>query len=275
MFEEMKITRYLGIGLLAGAFVLAGCNAGKKIAEVEGKPVTEAEFSAFLEVKRLSPKDDEQRQAMLDNYLEREALAAVVEKQGVMDETLIDAEVNEFRKEILISRYFQKYLQDKVTDDAVLNYYNTHASDYETRKVHAAHILFRTAQNMSEAERKAKLTTAQEAYSKIRADGAFDEIAKTYSEDTISGKKGGDLGWMAEGSVDKRFSETIFSLPAGEVSEPFETEFGFHIVKVLEGPMVVKQPFDTVKGRIRHQLRTQAKEAEMQRLVSEVDIEKK
>lgn len=275
MFEELKLTKCLGVALLSGALLLSGCDAGKKIAEVEGKPVTEEEFNSFLEVKRLSPKDDEQRQAMLDNYLERKALAAVIEKQGALNEDLIEAEVNEFRKEILISRYFQKFLQDKVTDDAVLNHYNTHASDYETRKVHVAHVLFRINQNMSENERKAKLTTAQEAYSKIKAGAAFEEIAKTYSEDTVSGKKGGDLGWMAAGSVDKRFSDKIFSLPLGEVSEPFETEFGFHIVKVLEGPMVVKQPFETIKGRIRHQLRTEAKEAEMQRLVSEVDIEKK
>jgi peptidyl-prolyl cis-trans isomerase C len=128
---------------------------------------------------------------------------------------------------------------------------------------------------MSENERKAKLTTAQEAYSKLKAGAAFDEIAKSYSEDTVSGKKGGDLGWMAEGAVDKRFSDKIFSTKQGEVSEPFETGFGFHIVKVLEGPMVIKEPFDTVKGRIRYQLRTEAKDAEMQRLVSDVDIEKK
>lgn len=259
--------------LAAGLVLLAACGPGD-LAEVNGKPISEEQFAAYLKLKRLNP-DDKQREGILDKYLEREALAAVIEEQGFLDRAMVEAEVNEFHKEVLISRYFEQYLADKVTDDAVLNYYNTHASDYETKKVHVAHILVRTTQNMGEAERKARLTAAQEAYSKIRAGAAFEKIAKTHSEDTVSGKKGGDLGWMAEGSVDQRFSEKIFSLPPGEVSEPFETDFGFHVVKVLEGPMVVKEPFDAVKGKIRHQLRTQAKEAEMLRLVSSIDIEKR
>lgn len=271
---SQKKHRHCSLLLVIAGLVLVTACGSEQLAEVNGKPISEEEFAAYLKLKRLKP-DENQRAGILDKYLEREALAAVIEEQALLDNALIEAEVNEFRKEALISRYFEQYLEDKVTDDAVLNYYNNHASDYEAKKVHVAHILVRTTQNMSEAERKARLTTAREAYSKIRAGADFEKTAKTHSEDTVSGKKGGDLGWMAEGSVDQRFSEKIFSLKPGEVSEPFETDFGFHVVKVLEGPVVVKEPFDAVKGRIRHQLRTETKEAEMQRLVSSIDIEKR
>jgi peptidyl-prolyl cis-trans isomerase C len=90
--------------------------------------------------------------------------------------------------------YFEKYLNEQVTDQAVRNYYNTKASEYEQKKAHVAHILIRLNSKMSEEERKVKLTTAQEAYSKIRAGEDFAEIAAQYSEDKISAKKGGDLG---------------------------------------------------------------------------------
>ena len=56
----------------------------------------------------------------------------------------------------------------------------------------------------------------------------------------------------------------------GEISEPIETPFGFHILKVLEGPLVVTQPLDAVKGDIRYQLRNKAKDAELKRLVAQV-----
>lgn len=256
------------------SIVACGGDNGQKIAEVSGKTITAEQFDAFLKLKRMTPKDDAHRESILNEYLEREALAATIEKQDFLDKQTIAAELNEFRKEMLISRYFDRYLNEEVTDTAVLNYYNTNAAAYETKKAHVAHILVRTHRNMDEATRAAKLTTAQEAYSKIQAGEDFAEVAKTYSEDTISGKKGGDLGWLAQGAIDKRFSDVIFKLKKGTVSEPFETNFGFHVVKLLDAPTVVKKPFDSVKGRIRHQLRVETKEAELKKLLSETKISK-
>ncbi len=272
--------RYLVTVLLVSilfVFVLFSCFDGDKtpnLATINGKSITRAQFDAYLKFKRLPTKDKKYRQRLLEQYIEREALASVVENEDLLDKKLIHAELNEFRKEMLISRYFEKYLKDKVTDQAVRNYYNTHASDYEERKAHVAHILIRTNKKMSEPERMAKLTTAQDAYSKVRSGKDFGEIAKDYSEDTVSAKKGGDLGWMKEGSIGPLFSETIFDMKPGNVSEPFETTFGFHVVKLIEGPKIVKRPFDGVKGDIRYQLRNKAKKAEMERLMSKARIER-
>lgn len=201
-------------------------------------------------------------------------MAAVINKSDVLDTGLIAAELNEFRKEMLISRYFEKFLQDKVTDQAVQNYYAAHANEYEQKKIHVAHILFRTHRNMKEAERKVKLTAAHEAYSKIKSGKKFEKIAKSHSEDKISGKRGGDLGWVKEGAIDPKFSETVFALEKGKLSEPFETAFGFHIVKLVDGPTVVKQSFDAVKGNIRYLLRNMAKNAEVKRIISESKIKR-
>ncbi len=245
------------------------------IATVNGKKISSEQFDAFLEFKRVPPSDEIRKARLLEQYLEREALAAVIEKQNLLDNSLIEAELNEFKKEMLISRYFEKYLEDKITENAVSNYYNTKASEYEQRKAHVAHILIRLNKKMSEEERKVKLTTAQEAYSKIRTGGDFGEIAAAYSEDKISAKKGGDLGWVKQGTIDKRFSHTVFNLEEGAFSEPFETPFGFHIVKLLESPQIIKQPLKAVAGDIRYQLRNQAKKAEIERLLAEIKVEKK
>lgn len=260
------------------AIGLAGCGKEDKpplVAMVNDQVVTKAQFEAYLKFKRVPGNDERRRERLLDQYVEREALAAAVEGETLLDRELIRAELNEFRKEMLISRYFEKFLKERVTDQGVQNYYNTHAADYEQRRAHGAHILIRTNKKMSETERKAKLTTAQEAYSQIRAGKDFAEVARDYSEDKVSGKKGGDLGWLKEGSIDKRFSKTLFGLEAGGVSEPFETPFGFHVVKLVDGPKKVRRPFGAVAGDIRYQLRNKAKQAELERLLSKVKIEKK
>ncbi|MBU0681415.1 MAG: peptidylprolyl isomerase [Proteobacteria bacterium] len=259
--------------LLAG---LVGCGGDndKTVATVNGKKITNEQFDAFLKFKRVPVKDETRKARMLDQYLEREALAAVIEKKDLLDNAMIEAELNEFKKEMLISRYFEKYLDEQVTEQAVNNYYNTKAAEYEQKKAHVAHILIRLNMKMSEEERQVKLTTAQEAYSKVRAGEDFGKIAGAYSEDKISAKKGGDLDWVKEGTIDKRFSQTVFTMKEGDVSEPFETPFGFHIVKLLEAPQIVKQPLKGVAGDIRYQLRNQAKKAEMDRLLAEVKIKK-
>jgi peptidyl-prolyl cis-trans isomerase C len=263
---------------LLPVFLLLACSNGDRsagLAPVNGRSITKARFDAYLKFKRIPAQDEKRREMLLDQYIEREALASVISREKVLDNDLVEAELNEFRKEMLISRYFEKFLKEKVTDQAVRNYYNTHAGDYEERKAHAAHILIRANKKMSEPERKAKLTTAQEAYSRIRSGKDFAGIAKEYSEDRVSAKRGGDLGWLKEGSIDPRFSKTVFELAPGAVSEPFETPFGFHIVKVIEGPRVVKRPFEAVAGDIRYQLRNKAKKAELERLMAKARIEKR
>ena len=94
-----------------------------------------------------------------------------------------------------------------------------------------AHVLIRTHDKMSEAEKQAALTRAQEAYSKARAGMLFADVAKQYSEDTISAKQGGELGWLSKGAIDPVFSAKIFESKAGDITEPFKSAFGFHVVK--------------------------------------------
>ncbi|HVT37129.1 MAG TPA: peptidylprolyl isomerase [Nevskiaceae bacterium] len=265
---------------VACAGLLVACG-GDKLATVNGEAVTREEFQAYLKYKHLPVTDKEAArwQGALDQYLQRKGLAMAVEQamkhSDVVDSALLQAEIDDFRREALVSRYFEQYLSKQVTDDAVTSYYNQHAQDYSERRVHIAHILFRTTRAMSENERRAQLTKAQEAASKIRAGTDFAKVAEQVSEDAISAKKGGDLGWVREGAIDPKLSQIAFELKEGTVSEPFETQFGFHIIKVLEAPQTKQRPLEAVKGDIRYRLRSEAKEAEVKRLTESVSIKKK
>jgi len=266
-------------GILVAILVttMVGCSADDKevvVAEVNNQSITESEFDAYLKFKRLNATESKQRKVLLDQYLERESISRLIEKEGHLDQEMINAELNEFRKEMVISRYFEQFLKKKVGEDSVKNYYTTHASEFEKKKVRVAHILLRTDRNMGEIERKAKLTTAMEAYSRIKAGESFADVAMALSEDVVSAKKGGDLGWVQEGAIDPSFSKTVFSMAAGDLAEPFQTSFGFHVVRVEEGPLKVVRPFDTEKGDIRYRLRNQFKNAELERLRAKTVVKK-
>jgi peptidyl-prolyl cis-trans isomerase C len=268
--------RRLFLPFLALTLALSGCGKkGNVLAKVDGKDVTQAEFDAYLKNKHVSAADAARRDRSFQEYLDRAALASVIEKEKVLDQVDIDAEVDEFRRELLISRYFDRFLDQKVTDGAIKNYYDQHAANYEQRKVHVAHILIRVNQKASAEEKKAKRTTAEGVAAKLAAGESFEELAKSASDDHISGAKGGDLGWIREGSIDAELSKRAFAMKAGTLSEVFETPFGFHILKVIEEPKTIRKPYAAVMGDIRYQLRNEAKEAELKRLKDKVRISKK
>ncbi len=251
-------------------FCLYGCDKTDRVAEVGDESVTRQQYESYLKLKRIPLNDTAKYERQLVEYLKREAMAQAILEEGKLDQALIDAEVEEFRKQLVISRYFETYLDDQATDEGIQNFYAENEENFTSEKVHVAHILFRVRPDMEESERSAILTTAHEAYSKIRAGESFDEMAKTLSEDKVSAAKGGDLGWIKKGAVAPAFSDKAFALKKGEVSEPFLTPFGFHIVKVLDEKQLVKQPLEAVKGDIRYQLRNKAKAAEKERLLDKV-----
>jgi peptidyl-prolyl cis-trans isomerase C len=280
----MKTTRPHMIVLLGAMLALLGllgtaaCGSSTKdpsVASVGGRAIKQSEFEAFLKVKRIPLDDKKARERALTEFLEREALTDAIQKQSAFDKASIAAELREFEKELVINRYFDKLLGDKASEAAVRSYYNTHADQYEEKKVHVAHILFRTRAGMSEQERQARLTAAQEASGKLRKGDEFAVVAQAMSEDKLSSEHGGDLGWLREGSIDPRFSQKVFAMKKDETSEPFETSFGFHIVKIIEPTQVVKKTFEAVQGDIRYELRAQAKKAELERLQAEVKVERK
>lgn len=248
--------------------VLAACSKNDSI------DVDKQQFEAYLKLKRIPLNDEERVKRMLGEYEKREALTIAIAKSDLLDTVMVDVEVEEFRRQLLITRYFEKYLADVVTDQGVQNFYSKNADTYKTRKVRVSHILFRVNPRMEETERNALLTTAHEAYSKITAGEEFAAVAKADSQDKVSGAKGGDLGWINEGAVAQEFSAKAFSMKAGEVSEPFLTAFGFHILKVVEEPQDIVKPLESVKGDIRYQLRFKSKKAERERLLESVGYAK-
>ena len=164
-------------------------------------------------------------------------------------------------------------MREQVTDDAVKNYFTNNASEYEDEKVHVAHILVRTNGAMSEEEKQTAKNRIHEIYSQLNAGKEFDKIAQVQSEDRISAKKGGALGWLKRGAISPVFSQVAFEIESGKYSKPIQTEFGYHIVKVIEPAAVIKRSFKDVKGEIRHQLLSKAKQAELDRLLKSQNIE--
>lgn len=112
----------------------------------------------------------------------------------------------------------------------------------------AAHILLQA----DSPEAKARVRPqAERLLAEVRANPArFAELARQHSQDPGSASQGGDLGWFGRGAMVKPFEEAVFALAKGQVSDIVETEFGLHIVQLLDVRQEPVEPFERARERL-------------------------
>jgi len=136
----------------------------------------------------------------------------------------------------------------------IQRYYNDNSQQYTSpERVRASHILLNTGGKDEAAVRK----QAEELLAKIKAGADFAELAKKYSEDPGSKEKGGDLDFFPRGQMVPEFEQAAFSLQPGQVSDLVKTQYGFHIIKVVEKQAGSTQTLDQVRAQIQQTLAAQ------------------
>jgi len=142
-----------------------------------------------------------------------------------------------------------------VTDAQIAEYYASHANEFQrAEEVRASHILVRPTGDGEEAARAAA-ARARALYARAIAPGAdFAALAREASDDPGSKDNGGDLGWFGRGRMVKEFEEAVFALKTGEVSQPVESQFGFHVIKLVDRRPAGQQSLDEVREVIRQRL---------------------
>jgi peptidyl-prolyl cis-trans isomerase D len=142
----------------------------------------------------------------------------------------------------------------QVSDDQLKIQYMQNIQQYQVpSRVHVQHILLMTV-GKTDAEVDEIKKKADEILKQVKKGGKFDDLAKKYSEDPGTKDKGGDLGWIVQGQTVAEFEKTAFGLNPGQISDLVRTQYGFHIIKVLEKEQAHTKTFDEVKESLRPNL---------------------
>jgi peptidyl-prolyl cis-trans isomerase D len=123
-------------------------------------------------------------------------------------------------------------------------------------RVKVRHILLKTTGKAPEEDAKMK-TKAEDLLKQIRGGADFADLARKNSEDPGSAQKGGDLDWVVRGQTVKQFEETAFSLKPKEISNVVKTEYGYHIIQVLDREAAQLKTFEEVRSQITDEFRKQ------------------
>jgi len=137
-----------------------------------------------------------------------------------------------------------------LNDEALRAYYNAHIDQYKVEnRAHVEHILFKTI-GKTDAEIAEIRQKAEEVLKKAKSGANFEDLAKKYSEDDSTKPKGGDLGWIVEKQTVPEFEQAAFSAPKGSISDLVKTQYGFHIIKVLDRETAHTKSFEEVRSAI-------------------------
>lgn len=193
----------------------------------------------------------EQLRRVIDGFYLSKVAAADARKNGLDVQPVVKARIEKAVTDILaqaqVEFLINKELENANFDEAAAEYYKANQEKFKTPEIiEASHILVKSDQSR---DREAALKLVGEIREKVLADpSVFEEMARTHSDDKVSGAKGGALGAFPRKRMVKPFTDAAFKLKAtGELSDVVETQFGFHLIR-LDKPYVPGiRPFEEVK----------------------------
>lgn len=241
----MKVTT--GALLLTLAFGLSQpAFAENAVATVNGKPIKQSIYDYIVKdaTARGQKVDDNVREIIINKLVSSELVYQEAQRTGLDKQADFLAKEELARRELLVNAFLQEYVKKNPISEADTKAaYEQYKKELGEKEYSARHILVST-----EAE-------AKDLIAQLGKGGDFAKLAKEKSKDPGSKEKGGDLGWFSLGGMVKPFSDAVAKLQKGGVStEPVQTQFGWHVIKLEDTRSTQAPAYDKVKDGLQKQL---------------------
>jgi len=237
--------------LLVTLAALAACqpktsavtDSSPPVATVNGAPITRNFYDFYIKgiTGGKSPADltAEQRSLALDNLVRAQLVAEQAVKEGVDKSGDAAYMLQLARLNVLEQAMQERYLKDRQPSEQELRAeYEAQLAAMPKTEYHARHILVATE------------PFAQKIIDRLDKGEKFDALAKAESMDS-SKNNGGDLGWFTAGRMVPEFAGAVMALKPGEYThKPVQTQYGWHVIQLLETREVTPPPFDQVRQRL-------------------------
>lgn len=165
------------------------------------------------------------------------------------------------RQDMTYDVMIKKLLKPRIdiSEEEMQTYFAENQSDFsQEEQVQASHILVATEEK------------AREIQQRVAGGEDFAQLARENSTDTASAANGGDLGFFGRGEMVEQFEETGFNMQIGQVSDPVQTEYGYHIIKVTGRKEAQTADFEQNREKIREALFEQKSQAEFEAWMEEM-----
>ncbi len=270
MIRKYPLNLRLTLPVLAFGICLSSAGSfaqdTKVVARIDGLEITEQDITVASEdlSERIAQVPAAQRREYLIGYLaDLKVGARAAEQAKVMDAPDFAARLAYFRQKVLMDELITRQSKAAATPEAARKLYDDTMKTLKPEdEVRARHVLV-------EKEDEAKAALAR-----IRKGEDFAKVAAELSKDPGSGKEGGDLGYFAQDRMVPEFGAVAFRLKVGDISEPVQTQFGWHIIKVEDKRTKPLPKFEDVKGEIETYLVRKAQQDVVSGLRGDLKLER-
>ena len=218
------------------------------VATVNGLPIHRSALLQAYKNSRLSQAPIEAvYPQLLDYVITSQLLLTEARKSNIAEDPEVKERVKLAQDNILEQTFLERKVASGVTDDAIKAKYDEMVKTQPGKdEVHARHILFDNEDD------------AKKAIADIKGGAKFEDIAKAKSKDTSAAQNGGDLGFFGKEEMVPEFAEAAFKLKPGEMTEtPVKTQFGWHVIQVIETRKAPPPSLEESKASITTELRNQ------------------
>jgi peptidyl-prolyl cis-trans isomerase C len=237
------------------------------VAVVDGHPISRNTYNYYVKGVAGKPAEDltsEQRAELLNNLVRGEVVAQSAEKDGTAarDETRAVMELT--RLQVLQQAASQAYLKDrKPSAEELQAEYDLQMAQISKIQYRASHILVPTQ------------AAAQKIIDELGKGANFADLARKNSTDAGSKDRGGDLDWFSPEGMTPPFAKAVAAMKKGETTKvPVQTQFGWHVIKLVDTRESAPPPLDSVKDRLVQIVEGKKFKAYTDKLVAQAKIEK-
>lgn len=245
----MRLTKFFYVPLaVLGLTCVTPLNAQSSgtVAKVNGVAIPQSRLDLVIKaaVAQGQPDSAEMRNALRENLITEEILTQEAIKKGLDRHPDVVTQIDLARQGILIRAYQADFAKNNpVSDSELRKEYEAVKSQMGDKEYKARHILVET-------EQEAKDLTAS-----LKKGGVFEKLASERSIDTGSKGNGGELGWSSAAVYVKPFADALTKLKKGETtSQPVQTPFGWHIIRLDDIRTAVPPSFDEVKQNMQQRV---------------------
>lgn len=245
----------------------------KVVMRVNGEPVTDKDFDAFLATVPNEQKayysTPSGRRALADEIVRVKALEQEARRLGLADDPAVQQQIAMARTQIIAAKALEKLADDKIDEKVRTEYEKEKGSAMSLRHIVIAYAGGAVpARGGKEAPPEAAaMQRAQSIAARLRGGADFGRTAQAESDDEQSAQNGGALGPVRAESLPPDIAAVVTKLKPGQMSDPVKTQYGVHIFKV-------EQPsLDELSPMIRQRVRQQTAESEMKRLHSGAKVD--
>ncbi|MBU2489275.1 MAG: peptidylprolyl isomerase [Proteobacteria bacterium] len=204
---------------------------------------------------------------MRTHFASTDQFEAWLKRGGLSMDDLKEEEAKTIQVRKFIAERFESKVQ--MTEKDAKKYYDENQEEFRRpERVHARHILVTVDENASDLEKAKARRKIQDLAKRIKGGEDFAAVAREAS-DCPSSARGGDLDYFERGRMVKPFDDAAFSLKPGEVSEVVETQFGYHLIQVLDKTPSEIIAFDKVSDQIIARLKGEKINGEVSQFVEE------